>query len=108
MPIRRSPNGAGYLRPQPGRDRPESVVAINRNARGFKLVPRQKPCRLLARDRFEAGLSEAAFRWRALWALELSVGRSMTDRWADSSGGQERNGVVKRPHDRGVGGGGVF
>ena len=32
MPIRRSPNGAGYTRPQPGRDRPEWVVAINRNA----------------------------------------------------------------------------
>jgi hypothetical protein len=31
MPIRRSPNGAGYTRPQPGRDRPEWVVAINRN-----------------------------------------------------------------------------
>jgi hypothetical protein len=31
MPIRGSPNGAGYLRPQAGRDRPESVVAINRN-----------------------------------------------------------------------------
>jgi hypothetical protein len=32
MPIRRSPNGVGYTRPQPGRDRPEWVVAINRNA----------------------------------------------------------------------------
>ena len=32
MPIRRSPNGAGHSRPQPGRDRPEQVVAINRNA----------------------------------------------------------------------------
>ena len=32
MPIRRSPNGAGHTRPQPGRDRPEWVVAINRNA----------------------------------------------------------------------------
>ena len=31
MPIRGSPNGAGYLRPQAGRDRPEPVVAINRN-----------------------------------------------------------------------------
>ena len=33
MPIRRSPNGVRHVRPQPGRDRPESVVAINRNAR---------------------------------------------------------------------------
>ena len=32
MPIRRSPNGADHTRPQPGRDRPEWVVAINRNA----------------------------------------------------------------------------
>ena len=32
MPIRGSPNGARHLRPQAGRDRPESVVAINRNA----------------------------------------------------------------------------
>jgi len=31
MTIRRSPNGAGYTRPQPGRDRSEQVVAINRN-----------------------------------------------------------------------------
>ena len=32
MPIRGSPNGARHPRPQPGRDRPEWVVAINRNA----------------------------------------------------------------------------
>jgi hypothetical protein len=32
MPIRGSPNGARHPRPQAGRDRPESVVAINRNA----------------------------------------------------------------------------
>jgi hypothetical protein len=32
MLIRRSPNGAGHTRPQPGRDPPEWVVAINRNA----------------------------------------------------------------------------
>src|ERR1700730_15246346 len=32
MPIRRSPNGAGYTRPQPGRDQSEQVVAINRKA----------------------------------------------------------------------------
>jgi len=33
MPIRRSPNGAHHARPRPGRDRPEGVVAINRNDR---------------------------------------------------------------------------
>jgi hypothetical protein len=32
MPIRGSPNGARHARPQAGRDRPEWVVAINRNA----------------------------------------------------------------------------
>ncbi len=32
MPIRRSPNGARHVRPQPGRNPPEWVVAINRNA----------------------------------------------------------------------------
>jgi hypothetical protein len=32
MPIRRSPNGTRQTRPQAGRDRPEWVVAINRNA----------------------------------------------------------------------------
>ena len=32
MPIRGSPNGARHPRPQAGRDRPEWVVAINRNA----------------------------------------------------------------------------
>jgi len=32
MPIRRSPNGTGQTCPQAGRDRPEWVVAINRNA----------------------------------------------------------------------------
>jgi len=31
MPIRGSPNGATHTRPQPGRDRSEQVVAINRN-----------------------------------------------------------------------------
>ncbi len=31
MPIRRSPNSADHTRPQPGRDHPEWVVAINRN-----------------------------------------------------------------------------
>ena len=38
MPIRRSPNGAGYTRPQPGRDPPEWVVAINRNGWSQSIV----------------------------------------------------------------------
>ena len=32
MPIRGSPNGARHPRPQAGRERPEWVVAISRNA----------------------------------------------------------------------------
>jgi hypothetical protein len=32
MPIRGSPNGAVRTRPQPGRDRSQQLVAINRNA----------------------------------------------------------------------------
>lgn len=49
MPIRGSPNGAGYLRPQAGRDRPESVVAINRNARSqsIGIAGRDRPVRAL-------------------------------------------------------------
>ena len=49
MPIRGSPNGAGYLRPQAGRDRPESVVAINRNAwsQSIGMAGRDHPVRTL-------------------------------------------------------------
>ena len=63
MPIRGSPNGAGYLRPQAGRDCPESVVAINRNGwsqsigmagrdrpvRAAEIVPSFRKCRIGAR-----------------------------------------------------------
>jgi len=47
MPIRGSPNGAGYLRPQAGRDRPESVVAINRNgwSQSIGMAGRNRPVR---------------------------------------------------------------
>jgi hypothetical protein len=38
MPIRRSPNGARHPRPQRGRDRPEWVVAINRNGWSQSIV----------------------------------------------------------------------
>ena len=59
MPIRGSPNGAGYLRPQAGRDCPESVsrsivtagrnqsewpVAIARCAQQFGQVLVDVPC----------------------------------------------------------------
>jgi len=47
MPIRGSPNGAGYLRPQAGRDRPESVVAINRSgwSQSIGMAGRDRPVR---------------------------------------------------------------
>ncbi len=50
MPIRGSPNGAGYLRPQAGRDRPESVVAINRNgwSQSIGMAGRDRPVRASA------------------------------------------------------------
>jgi hypothetical protein len=48
MPIRGSPNGAPHPRPQAGRDRPEQVVAINRNAWSQSSGARSAP--LIARQ----------------------------------------------------------
>jgi hypothetical protein len=47
MPIRGSPNGARHPRPQAGRDRPEWVVAINRNAwsQSIGIAGRDRPVR---------------------------------------------------------------
>ena len=47
MPIRGSPNGARHPRPQAGRDRPEWVVAINRNgwSQSIVTVGRDHPVR---------------------------------------------------------------
>ena len=47
MPICGSPNGAGYLRPQAGRDCPELVVAINRNgwSQSIGMAGRDRPVR---------------------------------------------------------------
>jgi uncharacterized protein len=49
MPIRRSPNDASHTRPQPGRDRPEWVVAINRNdwSQSIVIGGRNPPVRAL-------------------------------------------------------------
>ena len=60
MPIRGSPNGTHNLRPQGGRDRPEWVVAINRNDEGSNRARITSIAAGSARDRFEAGLNEAA------------------------------------------------
>ncbi len=47
MQIRGSPNGAGYLRPQTGRDCPESVVALTRNgwSQSIGTAGRDRPVR---------------------------------------------------------------
>jgi hypothetical protein len=49
MPIRGSPNGARHPRPQAGRDRPEWVVAINRNAwsQSIGIAGRNHPVRAI-------------------------------------------------------------
>jgi len=61
MPIRRSPNGAGHTRPQPGRDRPEWVVAINRNARSqsIGIGGRNKPVRAVSVSRMARGIDSS-------------------------------------------------
>ena len=49
LPIRRSPNGVRHTRPQPGRDHPEWVVAINRNdwSQSIGISGRNQPVRAL-------------------------------------------------------------
>ena len=92
MPIRRSPNGAGHTRPQPGRDRPEWVVAINGNARSQSIGNggRNQPVRALQDPRTGVGYR---FSWRRvvyfatvavslyiiLYALSRAVPRSAKD-----------------------------
>jgi hypothetical protein len=51
MPIRRSPNDARHPRPQGGRDHPEQVVAINRNAwsQSIGMAGRDHPVRAMSR-----------------------------------------------------------
>jgi hypothetical protein len=83
MPIRRSPNGAGYTRPQPGRDRPEWAVAINRNARSqsIGIGGRNQPVRATSGPepywklsfRAEAGVSPEEWTERLQWVLRDSV-----------------------------------
>ena len=57
LPIRRSPNGVRHTRPQPGRNRPEWVVAINRNewSQSIVIAGRNQPVRP-ASDRIEQQL----------------------------------------------------
>ena len=66
MPIRGSPNGARHPRPQAGRDRPEWVVAINRNAwsQSIGMAGRDHPVR--------AG-------WTVVLAVSMSSGVAYAD-----------------------------
>ena len=68
MPIRGSPNGARHPRPQPGRDRPEWVVAINRNAwsQSIGTAGRDHPVRAVGDEpnRKPASLQEVLHRER--------------------------------------------
>jgi ABC-type branched-subunit amino acid transport system permease subunit len=74
MPIRGSPNGARHHRPQAGRDRPEWVVAINRNAwsQSIGIAGRDPPVRALV-------INGAVFRLfgGVGWGIYLLGGGSM-------------------------------
>jgi len=64
LPIRRSPNGARYTRPQPGRDQSEQVVAINRNrwSQSIGISGRNQPVRAYGAPRLRIDLAEAGIR----------------------------------------------
>jgi hypothetical protein len=66
MLIRRSPNGAGHTRPQPGRDRSEQVVAINRNAwsQSIGIGGRNQPVRAASAERFRYSLGSRPGVWK--------------------------------------------
>jgi hypothetical protein len=84
MPIRGSPNGAGYTRPQPGRDRPEWVVAINRNAwsQSIGISGRNQPVRAVSTELPEnIPISENELR-----ALEILLGPELKELLAKSGG----------------------
>jgi hypothetical protein len=77
MPIRRSPNGVRHVRPQPGRNRPERVVAINRNAwsQSVGTGGRNHPVR--------AGSARHALaRYRQRWTIETMFGNLKTKGFA--------------------------
>jgi hypothetical protein len=76
MPIRGSPNGARHHRPQPGRDSPEWVVAINRNdwSQSIGIAGRNYPVRATPAPMMTTlglpALSERRFGNRRLPSLE--------------------------------------
>jgi hypothetical protein len=79
MPIRGSPNGARHLRPQAGRNRPEWVVAINRNAwsQSIGIAGRDHPVRapeLRGRHQGSSGRQERPPSHRQ-WPAETAMGK---------------------------------
>jgi hypothetical protein len=64
MPIRRSPNGARHTPPQPGRDRPEQVVAINRNAwsQSNGISGRNHPVRAVSVKKYVVSVGSAPYQ----------------------------------------------
>ena len=71
MPIRGSPNGAHHPRPQAGRDRPEWVVAINRNrwSQSIGISGRNQPVRATATEQIDEGVIG---QLRAPWLLTFT------------------------------------
>ena len=74
MPIRRSPNGARHVRPQPGRNRPEWVVAINRNAWSLSvgIGGRNHPVRSAASEKFDRTGPDAE-KYEAMQTVRLTT-----------------------------------
>ena len=93
MPLRRSPNGAGHTRPQPGRDRPEQVVAINRNAwsQSIGTGGRNQPVRASELVDDFKGLNSTKF-----YVVCFSEGRDRLSQWR----GYGRDGRVALGFDR--------
>ncbi len=84
MPIRGSPNGARHPRPQAGRDRPEWVVAINRNAwsQSIGIAGRNHPVRaLMFVVHLPPSYSVAASVAVALLGLGVVAWALMPERW---------------------------
>jgi len=85
MPIRGSPNGARRTRPQPGRDHPEWVVAINRNdwSQSIGTGGRDRPVRahIDVRQRYPTA------HCRKCLAADRRAGRNMyfRNRWASAA-----------------------
>jgi hypothetical protein len=81
MPIRRSPNGAGHTRPQPGRDHPEWVVAINRNDRSQSIgnSGRNPPVRALPSSSPRSPRLGEAIWWANMQIALLLIAKDLSE-----------------------------